>query len=262
MSRVRANTSRQIAPTPRDSFRDSSLKRRCSGVGGRLSSSIKPAMRPITVWAPQATTTPSPRPRVTGQPMKARQRRSERGVSRPGAGGSQAWAVFSAGRDSPLREDSSQRRSKTDSSRRSAGTTSPASSSTTSPTTSFRPGMITTSPSRRTRASSAVSRDRAAAARSARPSWNRESAALASTTPPMMAASVHSPRKEESRAESSSTVTMGSVSWPRKRCSREGGGTAGSRFSPCFRSRAAAWARLSPCRLLPVAARASSAVIR
>ena len=262
MSRVRANTSRQIAPTPRDSFRDSSLKRRCSGVGGRLSSSINPAIRPITAWAPQATTTPSPRPRVTGQPMKARQRRSERGVSLPGAGGGQAAADFSAGRASPLREDSSQRRSKAESNLRSAGTTSPASSSTTSPTTSSRPGTIRTSPCRRTRASSAVRRAKAAVARSARPSWNRERAAFASTTPAMMAASVHSPRKEDSRAESSSTMTMGSVSWPRKRCSREGGGAAGSRFSPCFRSRAAAWARLSPCRLLPVAASASSAVIR
>ena len=259
---VRPNTSRQMPPTPQDSFRDSSLKRRCSGVGGLLSPSIRPAMRPITVWPPQATTTPSPRPRVTGQPIKARQRRSDRGVSRPCAGLSQASAVFSAGRASPLREDSSQRRSKAASRRRSAGTTSPASSSTTSPTTSSRPGMITTSPARLTRASSAVSRARAAVARRARPSWNRERAAFASTTPAMMAASVHSPRKEESKAASSSTVTMGSPSWPKKRRNREGGGLSGSLFSPCRCRRAAAWAGESPCSPLPAAASASRAVIR
>ena len=101
--------------------------------------------------------------------------------------------VLSAGTDSPVSAASSVRRFLTSASRRSAGTLSPDSSSTTSPGTSCSAGSMRVAPPRRVRASADSMLRIESSAFSARPSWMNPSSPLMTTTPRMIAASIHRP---------------------------------------------------------------------
>ena len=101
--------------------------------------------------------------------------------------------VLSAGTDSPVSAASSVRRFLTSARRRSAGTLSPDSSSTTSPGTSSSAGIMRVAPPRRVRASADSMLRIESSAFSALPSWMNPSSALMTTTPRMIAASIHRP---------------------------------------------------------------------
>ena len=213
----------------------------CRGVRRTSTPSIMPAMRPISVAGPVATTTPPPRPYVTAVPAKAMFRRSPRAVS-----SGRALTSFSTGNDSPVSAASSACRLTASKSRRSAGTRSPEASSTTSPGTRSRAGTSTSSPPRTAVAVGAAMRWSASSARSARYSWTKPSRTANRTMTVMATASVVWPNAAD-MAVATSRMTM-STFWncPRSRAqglTRRGGASS---LGPTAASLRAAAAESSP----------------
>ena len=116
---------------------------RSRGVWSRSTEESMPLMRPISVFMPVATTSPSAWPAVTMVPLKAQPVRSPSGAS--------AWDTptdLSTATDSPVRMASCIRRWLDSINLRSAGTRSPASTNTTSPGTTVSASTVTRRPSR------------------------------------------------------------------------------------------------------------------
>ena len=159
---------RAPAPTTPRAMRWVNCSMRTRSGGFALSTPvIDSAIRPIWVYSAVATTTPAARPLATALPANAMVQRSATGVS----GGSGPPAPFSTATDSPVRADSSTRRSRASSRRRSAGTRRPDSRRTTSPRTRSSAGTSRTRSSRRTCALAVSKLRRASALRSAFCSW-------------------------------------------------------------------------------------------
>ena len=116
----------------------------CSGVCVSFAVESIVAILPISVCAPVATTTPSPRPFATIELENAIFLRSASGVPC----GKTHIKSFSVGTLSPVSALSSHLSIAPSKIRRSAGTISPASSTTTSPTTKFALGIFCTLPPR------------------------------------------------------------------------------------------------------------------
>ena len=93
-------------------------------------------------------------------------------------------------------------------------------------------GTVRCSPSRSTRASGAVSSDRAAMALPAFISWVTPAAVFTTITSRMTPASVQSPVASVSTAATSSTITSGSRSWPPISSQNEVRRARGSSFGP------------------------------
>ena len=141
---------------------------RCSGVPPSSAAvAMRPAIEPISVAIPVATTTADARPEATLVPMCTMLRRSASAA----VGSPSQCASFSTGTDSPVSDASPVDSDAASISRASAATTSPASSSTTSPGTISIAGTMREIPSRRTRAFGAVMRRSAAIDFSAWYSW-------------------------------------------------------------------------------------------
>ena len=139
----------------------------CSTRGVVSTSTVpnRPLIRPISVWAPVATTTPRPVPAAINVPLNAIEVRSPKEASFvTGA------VAFSTAIDSPVNIASCTRRPLAASNRRSAGTLSPASSRTTSPGTNSAASMLIREPPRNTEACGASIDRIADIASSARPS--------------------------------------------------------------------------------------------
>gem|GEM_PF-1351851 len=149
-----------------------------------------PLMRPISVVLPVATTTPSPVPAATMDPLKAMEERSPRAAS-----SATATVVLSTATDSPVRAASWMRSPWAVVRRRSAGTLSPASRRTRSPGTSSSAGRFTRRSSRTRRARGASIPRMAERACSARPSWMKPMVALTTTTARMTTVSTQWPRR-------------------------------------------------------------------
>ena len=140
---------------------------RCNGVRPSSMSDSAVPIRPRPVAAPVASTTPTPRPATTSVPA------CTHGVPSPpggpiAGGSSESAATLGTGSDSPDRAASSIWRFTASTSTASAGTRSPSPMSTRSPTTTSRPGILTGSPSRTTRARGELRSRRAASAFSVR----------------------------------------------------------------------------------------------
>ena len=194
---------------------------RCSGVSPSLCSSSSPAICPIWVSIPVATTRAVHRPAVTRVPDRSRFTRSPRGVS----SGRASRASFSTGTDSPVMALSSVWRRLHSSTRASAGTRSPASSKMTSPGTRAAAGTCRGVPSRRALAWGADIRRSSSRAWWAWSSWVMEMTAFTTTMTRIMAPSSQSSpplAHRESPAAASSTRIMGSFSCPQMRASSEG----------------------------------------
>ena len=176
----RTNTSAQIRTMTTVITRLKLASRRISGVSTPSTSRSIPAIRPIRVDSPVATTTPAAVPLVTRVPANARLRRSPSGTSP-----SSSSTDFATGIDSPVKAASSICRFLTRTRRRSAGTLSPALRSTASPGTSSSAGRLVLLPSRRTTATGASMRLRDSMACSALDSWMKPITALTITTPRM-----------------------------------------------------------------------------
>ncbi len=110
-----------------------------------------------------------------------------------------------AGRDSPVRADSSACRLVLSIRRMSAGTWQPASRLTKSPTTRVYASTSCRTPSRMTNALGLTSFFKESRARWALPSWIMPTTALSTTTTPMMMASLVSSSSTEMTAAASST---------------------------------------------------------
>ncbi len=209
-------------------------------------------MRPISVAAPVATTTPRPAPCVTSVPDHSIGRRSPSAASGPTGS-----APFSAGTDSPVRIASSADSPRASIRRRSAGMRSPASTSTMSPGTSAAPSTVTRRPSRSTAARGASICRIAAIAASALPSCRKPITALASTTARMTPVSTQCSSTAVTMAAPSSTSTSTLSNCDRNRRTGPRTRTSGSRFGPCTCNRRSASATESPCG--PAVSRASTA---
>jgi len=197
----------QIAIAASESCRPKRASRRCSGVLAPSVVASSVAIRPSSVPMPVATTTPSPRPRVTIVPDQAMLTRSPSGMS----ASSSVRVTFSTGCDSPVSAASSTCSPNASASRRSAGTTPPASSNTKSPGTSSVATTVAIRPSRRTVAFSAASCCSARSACSARYSWMNPMIAFRITIARIAAASSGSPITPEIRAAAMSSRIMKSA---------------------------------------------------
>ena len=148
------------------------------------------------------------RPPTTGVEEYTMHSRSASGVLSGSAYGS-----LSTGSDSPVRADSSMRRSSSDTIRPSAGTRSPVSSVTRSPGTTSAASMSLTSPSRSTRACGLESLRRASSAASARYSCTTPMITLAMTIIRMTIASNTFPARTETTPAPASRYTIGLAIW-------------------------------------------------
>ena len=145
-SKPTTNTTIHIASTVKARYRPKPDNRVCKGVFTLVSSCSSPAIWPISVSMPLATTTPLPRPRIIMLFLKTRFKRSPMANSLSASGS----VCFSIACDSPVRVDSSTSSSSPSSKRTSAGTRFPASSITTSPGTNAVASIVTSSASRNT----------------------------------------------------------------------------------------------------------------
>ncbi len=196
--RIRAITSRN------DENRES--PRWNSVCGSRRS---KPAaMRPNSVLAPVATTTPRPRPDWTIVPMRAQQSRSPSSGD-PGIGSIR----FSTATDSPVMMLSSHRRSSASSSRRSAGTIAPGVSRTMSAGTSAPTSTSVRSPPRMTIARRRMRSCSETAVRAARYSFANPRAMLSTRIVAMTVAFSASPIAADTAAVTNSSSRMGLRTW-------------------------------------------------
>ncbi|MNK86291.1 hypothetical protein D3C87_1061980 [compost metagenome] len=164
--------------------------------GSMVGEARAPAIFPISVAMPVATTTARPRPRVTLVFMKAMFRRSARGsaVSPRGSG------CLRLGTDSPVKADSSISRSPAWRIRASAAVRSPAVSLKRSPGTTSLAGITISSPSLTTVARGLVIWAKAWMACWALNSWMKPMAELRKTMPKMTMESISSPKSQETRA--------------------------------------------------------------
>ena len=230
--------------------------RRCNGVGSIVASPRRPAICPNSVSIPVATTTAAPRPSATTVPAWRSDCRSPSGVSAD-------WPSptrFSAGRLSPVSDDSWVERKNASTSLASAGTWSPASISMRSPITRSWAGIEEGTPSRTTRASGADIARRAVRARWARSSWRKPMTALTRTIATIAAVSAQSPTAPAMIAATIKIQISSSRNWARK--VRHQGVAAGSSslLEPCSASRRAASPAASP-RSASVASRRTTSSI-
>jgi hypothetical protein len=156
----------------------------CSGVLSVVASCSIPAMRPISVRIPVATTTAFPRPYVAAVPLHTMLWRSPSPASF-----SIAAVSLATGRLSPVSALSAVCRAVDWTIRASAGMVSPSSMMMTSPGTISAAGTCRRWPSRTTWACAADIFRSAATAEAARPSWTNPRTAFSITTAKMASAS-------------------------------------------------------------------------
>ena len=251
----------QMSTTPAPSTLPVCLSFCCRGVWGAFSFCSIRAIFPMAVSMPVATATPTPAPEATPVEANTIFFRSPRGAFC----GQRAWASFSAGRDSPVRADSSVFSSTERSRRKSAGTKSPAWRMTMSPGTSSQLSTRWRLPSRSTWAWGEESFFRASMALSARRSCTVPMTALTTTMAKMMRESTYSPSPltqdtpKETAAAASKMSTIKSWNWPKNWRSTPRRLAVSSWFFPYLARRRWTSPRLRPRRgSTPRASRASS----
>ena len=200
---------------------------RSSGLRSRRVRCARAAMRPNRVCIPVAVTLASAVPAVTKVPAS----------TRPSG---------STARDSPVRADSSTRRSVADTRSASAGTRSPAASTSNSPGTTSTPSMSTTIPSRRTRTLTGSIRRSAATARSARCSCTNAKTAFTTITVTIAAVRAGSPAARARAAPAHSSSAKSCTKFARNSRTGEGPAISAMVFGPDSASRRRASSVESP----------------